>query len=229
MNGFNLLFWVSPVLFTIYFERNVYGETKRKLRASLVEFLLLGVGLTVTSYGILNFLEPLESFPYLLFFSRLLAIFGVVLVFFGFHGYAFFLEYQWKENLISLIIIDKSRTIELYHKDFGGGKLSEGGLLAGGIAGIIKIIKQVTDSKKNIDVINVENKLILLDHGTHIITALFVKKNLQHAQYILTQITTKFEAFFWDYLKSAAVQDASMAPEEISKPMEIMLRDIMKL
>ena len=229
INGFNFLFVVSPLIFTYYFARNVYGETKRRLKGALVGFLLIGCGLSVTSYGILGILEPLEYFPYLLFFSRLLAILGIILVIFGFHGYAFFLEYQWKKNLISLIIIDKVRTVELYHKDFLGDKLKNGGILAGGIAGIVNIIKQFTESQRNIDLINIENKVILLDHGTHIITALLVKTNLQQAKYILKQITLKFEAFFWDYLKASASQGTSLAPEEISKPMEIMLRDIMKL
>lgn len=227
--GFNILFLSCPLFFTFYFALNVLGETKRNLIIALFGILLIFGGLAVTSYGIFQILEPLPSYPYILFFSRILTIFGIVLVIGGFHGYPFFLEYQWKENLITLLIIDKSRTTELYHKEFQELQLNTLGILAGGIAGIVNIIKEFTESQKNIDVINIEDKLIFLDYGTQIITALLVKKNLQHAKYILKQITSKFETFFLDYLKSAASRGISIGPEEISKSMEIILRDTIKL
>ena len=229
LNMLNFLFLISPLLFTIYFTRNTLGEVRRKLIIGLFGFLLMGFGLSVTSYGFIGILTTLKSFSFIYLSSRVLTYFGIILVMHGFSGYSFFLESQWKENLIALIVIDKERTTSLYHKNFWEEKLKEEEILAGGITGIVRIIKEFTTSKKDIDVINIENKLILLEHGKHIITALVVKKDLQHTRYILKQITSKFEIFFWDYWKSSDSSNIPVTPEEIHKPMEILLRDIMKL
>lgn len=229
LNILNLLFLISPLFFTIFFAKNSFGDIRGKLVIALYGFLLIGFGLSITSYGIIGVLKSLESFPFIYVSSRLLVYFGVILVMHGFNGYSFFLEFQWKENLIALIIIDKEHTRSLYYKDFIEEKLKNEEILAGGITGIVKIIKQIIESKKDIDVINFGDKLILLEYGKHIITALLVKKNLQHTRYILRQITSKVEIYFWDYWKSYDSYGASLSPEEIHKPMEIMLRDIIKL
>lgn len=227
VNLLNLLFLISPLLFTIYFTKNTFGEVRGKMMIALCGFLLIGFGLSVTSYGIIGFLEPLESFSMIYFSSRLLTYFGIILVMHGFSGYSFFLEYQWKENLVALIIIDKEHTTSLFHKNFLESKLKDEEILAGGIMGIVKIIKQFTISRKDINIINIGNRLLLLEHGKHIITALLVEKNLQHAKYILKQITSKFETYFWDFWKSYDSYK-TFSPEEIHKPMEILLRDIVK-
>jgi hypothetical protein len=155
-------------------------------------------------------------------------VFGIVLIMFGFNGYTFFLEAQWKENLIWLFIIDKTRLKILYNKNFLPEAMENEEIFAGGIPGIETIIKQFTQSREGIDVIKLENRLILLSHGEKVITALIVKKNIQNADYILKQITKKFEFFFWDYLKYYESYKSILSQAEIFKPMEMLIRTLLK-
>jgi hypothetical protein len=61
----------------------------------------------------------------LYFSSRILVYFGIILVMHGFRGHSFFLEYQWKENLVALIVIDRERTTSLYYRNFLEEKLKD--------------------------------------------------------------------------------------------------------
>ena len=144
---------------------------------------------------------------------------------------AFFLEAEWKQNLITLYIIDKTHKSELYSKNFVEGGIVQQGVFAGGMAGLVQIIDEFMTSesgsqmKEEVDIINLENIFLLLTSGKKVITALMVKKNIQHAHYFLKTVTSKFEIFFWDILDS---QDY-LKEKEIFKPTEMIIQDIIKL
>ena len=92
-----------------------------------------------------------------------------------------------------------------------------------------KIVGEITKSKKDMDIINLEDKYILIAKGEKIITVLLVKeKNIQHAHYVLSQVTQKFETFFWDYLEQFESYENILSKTEIFKPMEMLIRGILK-
>lgn len=229
LNSINLILIILPLIFTLYFIRNTLGEVRQKLIISVPGFVLLGFGLYITTPEILQFIVVTSIFSFItVLLIKMLTIIGIVLVIYGFNGYSFFLESQWRESLISLQIIDKTRVKVLYHKDFLGNPLESGEIFAGGISGIERLVKQFTSSHEGIDIIKLENKLILLSHGEKIITALIVKKNIQNARYILKEITKKFEFFFWDYLKYYESYNSILSQSEIFRPMEMIIRSLIK-
>ena len=191
-------------------------------------FLLLGVGLIFTLYSIYILIKPLEVYPYLMFASRLIAIFGMLLVFAGFYGYSFSLEFHWRESLVSLIIVDKNRNLCLFHKQFLESTPKSEDLLAEGIPSIVEVIKNFTDSQQEVDVINLGNQLLLLEHGKRIIAALLVQKNLHQLRFALKQICTKFEIVFWDYLIQYESYSIMTPQPELFKPAELLIRSILK-
>ncbi|NVM52272.1 MAG: hypothetical protein HWN66_01125 [Candidatus Helarchaeota archaeon] len=225
----NAILLILPMFFIFYFIKNTHGAIRRKLSISLLGFILFGLIINFSTLRVLGLIETSFLYPaFILFPIKLLTIVGISLIFYGFYGYSFFLESQWKENLLELHIIDKERTKCVYHKYFSEERLEHGELFAGGLTGIEKLVKEFTDSQEEIDVITLENKLILLSHGTKIISALIVKKNLQNMRFILKTITSRFEFFFWDYLKFYETYESVLARSEIFKPMEMFIHDLVK-
>ncbi|MFX1449754.1 MAG: hypothetical protein ACFFCM_02855 [Promethearchaeota archaeon] len=224
---FNLLFISLPFIFSLFFIRNTFDEVRKKLIISLVGLVLLFLGIYFSTPTRLEWFEtkfPSSSIITIIF--QLVSLLGIFLFSYGVIGYSFSLELQWQNNLIAIYIIDRRSNSVLYHKDYLECEIKSEEIFAGGIAGIVKIIKDFTNSHKNLDVIHIENKSILLEFGKNIISAMLIKKNLLNAQHILKEITRMFEFYFWDYLEN---RDLKAAQSEIFKPMEIITRNLIKL
>ena len=228
LNMINFILLALPVGFTVYFIMNNFGVIRQKLIITIPGFLLLGFGLYLTTPRILDIIEAMAFSSQLILSSKFLTILGMVLILDGFSGFSFFLETQWQENMISLCIIDKTRMKSVYYKNFKGETGESNEIFAGGITGIETVIKQFTSSNEEIDVINLGSKLIILSHGEKIIVALVTKKNLPNARHILKELTRKFEFFFWDYLKYYESYNSILTQSEIFKPMEMLIRNLIK-
>jgi len=232
LNILSILILTLPFIFTIYFLRKTYGEVRRKLSFAFLGLSLIGTALVLSSYTADQILQILFPYPaFIIFPFKILAIFGVFLLIYGFRGYSFFLEAEWKENLVSFYIIEKTQKTELYHKDFAEGEILQESVFAGGLAGITKIIDELTSEKKDFgskagfDTINLGKFFIILYSGESIISALLVRKNIQHARYFLQTVTSKFESSFRDLLKASDLSKG----KEIFKITEMLIRDIIKL
>ncbi len=227
LNFFNLFYFSLPFIFTLFFIRNTFDEVRKKLKISLFGIVLLFLGISFSTETRLEWITsiiPNISLVKIIF--QLVSVFGIFLFSYGVAGYSFSLELQWQNNLISLYIIDIKSNFCLYNKNYLESEIKSEQIFAGGIAGVIKIIKKFTSSHKNLDVIHIENKFILIEFGKNIITAMIIKKNLLNARYILKEITRMFEFYFWDYLEN---RDLIADKSEIFKPMEIIMRNLIKL
>jgi len=221
---------VVPFFFFLYFIRKTSANIQKKLIIALIGFGFISTELILVSYNIRQLIETTLTYPGFLFFSAQMgAILGSVLLFYAFFGYSFLIESEWRSNLITLLIIDKTRNVELYYQDFLGTGIRKEEVLAGGIAGLINLIKEFTESQHDIDLINLENNCLMLSHGEKIITALLVKKELQQARYFLKIITLKFEFLFWDYIKYYESYKVSLGRPEMYKPIEMLIRDTIKI
>ena len=232
VNTISLAILILPIIFTLYFIKYTYGEVQKKLKfTALPGFILFCISLYFTSPRMLESIETLLIYPaFLVFPLKLVALFGMVLVIYGYYGYSFFLESQWRENLVSLHIIDAKRMASLYSKKFlSEAEIVSKDVFAGGIPGLEALIKEFTDANKEVEQINLEKNLIILSHGEKIITAMIVRKYLQHIKYILKQITQRFEMFYWDYLRFYKYYDAILTPEEMFEPMENIIHEIIKV
>lgn len=224
---FNLFYISLPIIFSIYFIENSFSQIKKKLRISLIGIILLFFSLFFNSERRLNLIQEIFSnSSYIIIGFKLMGILGIFLFSSNTIGLSFSLETQWQKNLISLYIIHKKRNICLYYKDFSESEIKNEEVFAGGISGVEKIIKQFTDSKKDLNVIHMENNIIQLEFGEEIIAAMILKKNLSDTRIVLKEITKMFEFYFWDYLKNA---DFLADRSELFKPMEIIIRKLIKL
>ncbi|MHA1798324.1 MAG: hypothetical protein ACTSVY_07725 [Candidatus Helarchaeota archaeon] len=214
-----------PVIFIIYSIQNTYGETKKKLLTGLMAlFLTFGsfFFIQINRFKFFNFPE----FPInIVIILKFLIIIGVVFMMFSFNDSVFFLEAQWKNNLISLHVIEKKQGFNLYSKEFLGKEVKNNELFSGGISGIVKVIKNFSESDKDVDSIQVEDKFILLEHGRKVIIAMIVRKKILNARIIMKELASKFEYYFADYLMSQADLEIS----QFFRPMEKIVNDLIKM
>ncbi|MHA1264023.1 MAG: hypothetical protein ACTSRS_02210 [Candidatus Helarchaeota archaeon] len=234
-NILKLLTLFIPVFYLIYFLKQTFGIVRRKMIIGLFGFLIVMTGIFLTSSEVLEFIRSLPTSGFILFFTNISTIGGTVLIIYGFHGYSFFLEADWKSSLIALYIIDKSRTRAIYHKEFIKGDIQKEGVFAGGIAGIISVVREVLQSPQKekkemraIDTINIGENLILLGSGEKAITALLVKKTVQHANFIIFEIIRRIETFFWDFFSISQISTNIEEDSELHEAIEIMIQDIIK-
>ncbi len=226
INTFNLYLLSIPLFFTIYFIKNTYNKVQKKLIIAFTGIILFCAAIYLSFP---RFETLLIESGIVLFSLKVIAVLGLALVFYGFNGYNFILESQWRKNLLELHIIDKDRNTCLYHRYFKATENPHDELLVEGLTGIERLVKEFTNASSDLDIINFENKLILLNHGQKVISALIVNKNLQNSRYILREITSKFEIFFWDYLKNPQSYDSWLTRGDLFKPMDFFIQNFIKL
>ncbi|MHC1591034.1 MAG: hypothetical protein ACXQS8_03040, partial [Candidatus Helarchaeales archaeon] len=132
-------------------------------------------------------------------------------------------ESQWKNSLISLYIIDKDREISLFHQDFMPSQVQGSDIIGVGLAGVAKILKELTASNQELDQIKKGGNLIFLEHGEKIVTAIILKKNLLNTHSFLKEITKHFENNFMEFYDEW--QENGM----LFKPISVVIKRILKI
>ena len=134
---------------------------------------------------------------------------GLLAIFYGTFKFPGVLEFNWKNNLLKLYIIDAKNLFELYSYDFSKTRKlsveqeplynSEADNLIGsiGVVGISDVFDEITKTYQNkIKIIKYGNFSILLeyeeDHKSQILFVLFVDKNIKSLQLFLKKVKTQF-------------------------------------
>lgn len=229
MNIFTVLYAIIPMIATIYFIFNAKIELRKKLIFGLLGiFLVLGT-LTFVSdhpYKLTSLFIDLPIQALIIF--KIIMVAGACLIMYAFHDYNFFLTSHWKSNLVSLFIIDKKTGYYLYAKHFLEKEIKDEGQFSGGISGIVKLIQNFSETEKDIDNIQVQDKLIMMDHGNHVITAVIIKKELLDVKLILKEITRKFEIYFKDNLEKESFDSDVKSRLQKFKPIENIVYDLIE-
>ena len=215
LNGSNLL------RFEVLLVKNSYGKIKKKLR-----FFLIGTITSITSLisaiivslGVLNSLI-FELVIYYIGVSIL--IIGFLIIFFSAYDFPPFYEFEWRENLSKLIIINQTTNMGLFYYDFTKffnpredenkskefrGDENQEKLYSGGIIGIESVISAITDTKhEKIAKIEKGDSQILLEYGiksTNLIFAIIIKKDIVSLRHLLLNIRIQFESFYQEILRN---------------------------
>ncbi|MBD3229874.1 MAG: hypothetical protein GF329_16955 [Candidatus Lokiarchaeota archaeon] len=223
---FNLMFSLIPIIFTYYFMKKSLKIIRRKLKVAIIGLILLPMGLAFTSIRARMFFEKLD-FTYLIMvsISRFIIIISLMLIMIGFTEYSFSSESSWKENLVSIYIFDQSNRI-LFHKNFLKFQIKREDVLSKGIRGIKSTLENF-DIGNDIQILNFGNNTILLEKGGRIFTAMIIKKKFLNDQYLLREITSKFEYYFWSYLEGFDLSDRSLDIESFFQPMDSVINNIL--
>ncbi|MFX0139647.1 MAG: hypothetical protein ACFFDN_38765 [Candidatus Hodarchaeota archaeon] len=224
LNSFAFFSALFPYLFIYYLIINSLGKIRRKLILGAISLIIAIIGLAGISDQGIKVLKNISPYfePYLIIF-QLLTVFGLILLIYSFLGFNLLLEAQWKGNIISLFIIDKERGNPLYTKKFlldDQVSKDTSQFLALGLKGIIGQINELSETKKDLHIIDKENVKIILHYGEKIISAFLIKKALMNIHYFLSQVTLKFEENF------LPVYDLWLKEVNIFKPMDKIIEEL---
>ncbi|MBD3211192.1 MAG: hypothetical protein GF311_01195 [Candidatus Lokiarchaeota archaeon] len=206
LNGINVL------RFEIILIKKSVGKIRKK-------FLLFFIG-TITSllaliFAVLVGLGVFEN----IFLEQIIYYIGVTILLIGFITIIFsvidfppFYEFEWRDNLVHLYIINRETYRSIYSNNFDkitqkqipkNSQLNDK-LVSTGLVGIDIIMSKITGTEeKKIHKIKHQDSYILLEYGSEpfdIIYALIIKKDLVSLTHFLQNIKYQFESFYREIL-----------------------------
>ena len=206
---FILLNGINVIRFQIILVRKSVGKIKRKffffLLGALVSFPALGFAVVV---GI-GILPPIIN-EIVYFAGVAILLLGFIIISFSVYEFPPFYEFEWRENLLKLFIINQKTREYLYFHDFTENLIDDlsqddkAKLYSGGILGIESIITTITNTKEEkINKIEQKDSVILLNYSSvipYLTYALIIRKDLLSLGHLLDTIKLQFEVFYREIL-----------------------------
>ncbi|MBN2152649.1 MAG: hypothetical protein JW839_14455 [Candidatus Lokiarchaeota archaeon] len=223
---FLLLTYAGCLLFMLVFQlrliKKATGGIKKRLATILAGEVMLGVSIALGSEQIAavfgGYNQATETTWLVAIYG---AIVGLTIVFLGTFKFPAFLEFDWQDSLVQLLVIDGTRSRLVYSYTFnssdailppmapGGQERGDPGgveparetLASHGLAGIDDVIQAVgKEDGKKVEKIAQGRLTILLEHqgdGLPPITyALLVNRDMRSADYFLSSVKAHFEAMY---------------------------------
>jgi hypothetical protein len=221
--------FVSSIFFTILtayyifsFQIKVIRRSMGAIRTKFIQFFfgeivsLASIGLAVpVGLGVLS-----PGMSDIFFFTGVSVLLtGFIILFFSGYEFPPFYEFEYRENLSKLFIINQKDNTGLFYCNLQelvaqltqkkkviseASRIDSDKIFSGGIVGIESIITAITDTQtEKIDKIKHDDAFILLEYGTiepSITYALVVKKDLSSLRHLLQSIKRKFEFYYKDIL-----------------------------
>jgi len=199
-------------MYLIPFHYNLLSLSSGIIRKRLI---LISIGNIIMVIGmILEADEFLYRLPYDLQIGSMISsvpvfVFGELIVYLGVYKFPAFLEFDWKEHLISFYVINNNTLNLLYKHSFGYSlndkvynEITE--KLSKGIIGIDSIVAYLSKSEKKVKRIVQDDLVFLISKGNipEINTAyvLIIDRDMESFPFFLNQIKNKFEYLFRNVL-----------------------------
>ncbi len=237
LNGINI------IRFQIILIKRSVGKIKRKfqffLMGALVSFPALGFAILV---GI-GILPPIIN-EIVYFTGVAILLLGFIIITFSVYEFPPFYEFEWRENLLKLFIINQKTRENMYYHDFTDEFVPEDividsfeeisqddrtKLYSGGILGIESIITKITNTKEEkINKIEQKDSVILLAYSSvipYITYALIIRKDLLSLGHLLDSIKRQFEAFYREILLN--LENLKGDEQLLFKSFDVILRGIL--
>ncbi len=212
--SFVILNGLYIIRFQLILIKKSVGSIKKKFKLFFIGSIVSLFALIFASLVGLGVLPPIiNEIIYFTGISELLI--GFIIMSFSVYNFPPFYEFEWRENLSKLFIINQQNKSCLYscnfieqtndYKDSNQSYLyNKDKFFPRGIMGIEYIITIITDTKnERINKINQGDYYIFLEYGVnqaYITYLLVVKKDLISAHHLLKSIRTQFESFFKEIL-----------------------------
>jgi len=220
-----LLIYIASLLYMLVFQlkliKKATGSVRRRLITILTGEIMLGVSIAFGSEQIsVVFGENHVAREILWLVTILVAIVGLTTVFLGTFKFPAFLELDWQDSLVQLLIIDDTRLKLVYTYTFNSSdalmppveasekNVDQSGLhgaradyASQGLAGIDDVIQAISkEDGKKIEKITHGKVTILIQHqgeGVSPLTyALLVNREMRSVEHFLSAVKTQFE---WSY------------------------------
>jgi len=238
--------FVSLWLFILYLLGliiTIFQEITGKLRIKLL-YITSGIILVFTSfqfsYGLFSFNLSETLHNSLVYFGNALGVIGIIIIFIGIYNFPTFYEFNWKQNLLYLFILNQKRNSILYFYDFSNimrqspeesnanSITKDLELPISGITGVDNILSEISNTQdKNLQEIAKGDILILLEYGTgkfsHITYALIARKRLESHRLFLKTVQNQFQSFYRNLL----LEEFEKGEEELLfKSFDMIIKDL---
>ena len=189
------------------------GNVKKRLYLIIFGFILCAIQVFIGGY-IPSYILLKNYSSFLQLIAAPIFIIGLLIVFLGIYRFPAFLEFEWKENLLELYIVDK-RNFKLIYEFYFQSKIDKNHIkqikslknqktelfISRGIFGIDEIISLITKTEKeNIEKIHQEDFIIILEYANEpisfIILCLLIKKEMNSSSYFLKMVKNNFELLY---------------------------------
>ncbi|MHA1106043.1 MAG: hypothetical protein ACTSPN_10045 [Promethearchaeota archaeon] len=195
------------IRFQVILIQKSVGMIKRKIKFFLIGAIISLFALVFAILVGLQILPPIIN--EIVYFTGVLILFiGFLIMYFSVYNFPPFYEFEWRENLYKLFIINHKNYTTLYSLDltqksqFKSENIDR--IFSKGISGIEKIITLITNSKVDkINKIQQDEYLILFEYGldpSSLIYIFIVKEDLFSSIHLLRSVRKHFESFFREIL-----------------------------
>ena len=194
-----MLFWKLTVLSA--------GPVRQLIILFSLAFYAIMIGNILTSETILIGLVN-NGYNAVLFgfIGRVIKILALFVMFIVIGQLPIFLEVNWRENLIELYIVHGTIiSFPIYHQKFQENEqiagqdpnqdLSED-LVAGGMTGITAMLKEISQSKSDLQVIDHGDMKILLEHGQFLFVVLTMREEMHICREKMHLLCANIERLF---------------------------------
>lgn len=195
------------IRFQVILIQKSVGKVRRKIQFFLIGAIISLFALVFAILVGLQILPPIIN--EVVYFTGVIDLFiGFLIMYFSVYNFPPFYEFEWRENLIKLFIINHENYKTLYSSDivqdphFKSENIDR--IFSKGISGIEKIITLITNSKtEKINKIQQDDYLIIFEYGLNpssLIYIFIVRKDLFSSIHLLRSVKMHFESFFREIL-----------------------------
>ncbi|HME52172.1 MAG TPA: hypothetical protein VKM55_08135 [Candidatus Lokiarchaeia archaeon] len=203
-----LIFFV--LAFFVKLIRISSGVIRKNISIFIIAFCVLNLGNFMTNIQTMAVLSQMgiqaDSF---IIIGRILKLGSLIVIFLVLERLPVFMEVNWKENLLQLLVIHKKSGIAIFHEKFtdeSNSKTTNPGadeeLVAGGIVGITTLLKEISQSAENIKLFDHGDVKILCEYGSNTLVVLYVKEDYQIYREKIIHIRTTIEELFGSVLEA---------------------------
>jgi len=208
----NIIIGFIGGVYFLYFQTKLVkltsGTVHSRLIITLIGELIFLIGIFLGS-GLLNIPTLFDLRHVLYLIGSYVVNIGLIVILYGTFKFPGVLEFNWKNNLIKLYVIDAKNFFELYSYDFSKIRNLASGpdshnineeknpINSIGVAGISDVFDEITKTYHNrVKTIKYGDFSILLEYGedlkSQFLFVLFVKKNMTSLQVFLKKVKTHF-------------------------------------
>ena len=180
------------------------GTVHSRLLITLIGVIIFLIGMFLGS-GLSNIPVLFDVREILYFVGSYVVNLGLLAIFYGTFKFPGVLEFNWKNNLLKLYVIDARNLYELYSYDFSkirnitsdDNNEKNNPINSIGVVGISDVFDEITKTYKNrVKIIKYGNFTILLEYEkdpkTKFLFVLFVDNNMKSLQLFLKKVKTQF-------------------------------------
>ncbi len=179
--------FIYPVAVLAYYTFTMVSKSPPHAKRSAL--VTIAVVLVILVY-FTEVIGPHEIINYL----RVLYVAAIVLFFISFTR---FIELNWPEKIRHLYLTLAEKGLCLYNHSFAGKGRMESNLVTGFITGLISLVQEITQTEKQLKVVDVEDIKIILEHGNkNVVGILMAEANYKILRNKLHDLVERFETEF---------------------------------